>query len=113
MRIYDVIQKKRDNLSLDEDEIYYAVNGFTKGEIPDYQMSALLMAIYLNGMNSRELTALTAAMTASGDSVDLSMFGELTADKHSTGGVGDKTTLIVAPIVASLGGKVAKMSGRG
>lgn len=113
MRIYDIIQKKRDKTPLDSEEIYYAVNGFTNGEIPDYQMSALLMAIYLNGMDNRELTALTAAMTSSGDSVDLSMFGELTADKHSTGGVGDKTTLIVTPIVASLGGKVAKMSGRG
>ena len=113
MRIYDIIQNKRDNMSLDDDEIFYTVNGFTNGLIPDYQMSALLMAIYLNGMNKGELTALTAAMTASGDNVDLSMFGKLTADKHSTGGVGDKTTLIVSPIVASLGGKVAKMSGRG
>lgn len=113
VRIYDIIQKKRDNFSLDDDEIYYAVNGFTNGEIPDYQMSALLMAIYLNGMDSRELTVLTTAMTISGDSLDLSELGNLTADKHSTGGVGDKTTLIVAPVVASLGGKVAKMSGRG
>ncbi len=113
MRIYDIIQKKRDKRPLDEDEIRFAVNGFTIGDIPDYQMSALLMAIYLNGMDKHELTALTAAMTSSGDSADLSMFGDLTADKHSTGGVGDKTTLIVAPIVASLGGKVAKMSGRG
>lgn len=113
MRIYDIIQKKRDLEPLSDDEIRYVVDGFTNGNIPDYQMSALLMAIYLNGMDKRELATLTAAMTSSGDSVDLSLFGDLTADKHSTGGVGDKTTLIVAPIVASLGGKVAKMSGRG
>lgn len=113
MRIYDIIQKKRDKEELTDDEIRFVVDGFTKGDIPDYQMSALLMAVFLNGMDKRELTTLTTAMTESGDRVDLSMFGELTADKHSTGGVGDKTTLIVAPIVASLGGKVAKMSGRG
>lgn len=113
MRIYDIIQKKRDRERLTDDEIRFAVDGFTGGDIPDYQMSALLMAIFLNGMDKHELTTLTAAMTESGDSVDLSMFGELSADKHSTGGVGDKTTLIVAPIVAALGGKVAKMSGRG
>lgn len=113
MRIYDIIQKKRDREKLTDEEIRFFVDGFTNGNIPDYQMSALLMAIFLNGMDKRELTTLTKAMTESGDSVDLSMFGELSADKHSTGGVGDKTTLIVAPIVASLGGKVAKMSGRG
>lgn len=113
MRIYDIIEKKRDKETLTDEEIYFAVDGFTKGEIPDYQMSALLMAVFLNGMDKRELTTLTMSMMESGESVDLSMFGELTADKHSTGGVGDKTTLIVAPIVASLGGKVAKMSGRG
>ena len=113
MRIYDIIQKKRDKQHLTNDEIIFAVEGFTNGKIPDYQMSSLLMAIFLNGMARDELAALTMAMTQSGDSVDLSMFGSLTADKHSTGGVGDKTTLIVAPIVASLGGKVAKMSGRG
>ncbi len=113
MRIYDIIQKKRDGLVLSDEEIAFAVNGFTGGDVPDYQMSALLMAIFINGMDKSELAALTLTMTRSGDSVDLSMFGTLTADKHSTGGVGDKTTLIVAPIVAALGGKVAKMSGRG
>ncbi len=113
MRIYDIIQKKRDKELLLDDEIHFAVNGFTNGEIPDYQMSALLMAIFLNGMDKREQSTLTMSMMASGEIVDLSMFGDMTADKHSTGGVGDKTTLIVAPIVASLGGKVAKMSGRG
>lgn len=113
MRIYDIIQKKRDGAALTDDEIRFAVNGFTSGEIPDYQMSALLMAVYLNGMDKREQSTLTKVMMESGDIVDLSIFGELTADKHSTGGVGDKTTLIVAPVVAALGGKVAKMSGRG
>lgn len=113
MRIYDIIQKKRDKEKLTDEEIRFAVDGFTNGHIPDYQMSALLMAIFLNGMDKHELTELTTAMTESGDKVDLSMFGDLSADKHSTGGVGDKTTLIVAPIVAALGGKVAKMSGRG
>ncbi len=113
MRMYDIIQKKRDGLTLADEEIAFAVEGFTNGDIPDYQMSALLMAIFLNGMDQRELASLTMTMTRSGDSVNLSMFGSLTADKHSTGGVGDKTTLIVAPVVACLGGKVAKMSGRG
>lgn len=113
MRTYDIIQKKRDRLKLSNEEIYFIINGFTKGEIPDYQMSALLMAVFLNGMDKHELTTLTTAMMESGESADLSMFGALTVDKHSTGGVGDKTTLIVAPIVAALGGKVAKMSGRG
>ncbi len=113
MRVYDIIQKKRDGRPLSEEEIAFVVEGFTSGEIPDYQISALLMAVFLNDMDNREVTALTTAMTRSGDSVNLSMFGGLTADKHSTGGVGDKTTLIVAPLVAALGGKVAKMSGRG
>ena len=113
MRIYDIIQKKRDGQHLDDAEITFAVNGFTNGDIPDYQMAALLMAIFISGMDRSEMTALTTAMMQSGESVNLSMFGSLTTDKHSTGGVGDKTTLIVAPIVACLGGKVAKMSGRG
>ena len=113
MRLYDIIQKKRDRGALTDEEIRFVVRGFTEGDIPDYQMSALLMAVFLNGMDKRELTTLTMAMTDSGDSVDLSMFGDRTADKHSTGGVGDKTTLIVAPLAASLGAVVAKMSGRG
>jgi pyrimidine-nucleoside phosphorylase len=113
MRFYDIIQNKRDGAELSEEEIRFAVKGFTAGEIPDYQMSAFLMAVFLNGMSNGELAVLTDAMMKSGEVVDLSMFGALSVDKHSTGGVGDKTTLIVAPIVAALGGKVAKMSGRG
>ena len=113
MRMYDIIQKKRNNEPLTDEEIIFAVNGFVSEEIPDYQMSALLMAICFNGMNDSELAVLTKAMIDSGDTIDLSEFGSCTADKHSTGGVGDKTTLIVAPIVASLGVKIPKMSGRG
>ena len=113
MRMYDIIHKKREGNELSDEEIAFFVEGFTKGEIPDYQAAALCMAIYFRGMNKRETVTLTGCMARSGDSVDLSRFGSATADKHSTGGVGDKTTLIVAPIVASLGGKVAKMSGRG
>lgn len=113
MRIYDIIEKKRDGLELLDSEIRFFIDGYTKGEIPDYQAAALVMAIYLRGMSDRETTVLTSAMAGSGDLLDLSVFGDLTVDKHSTGGVGDKTTLIVTPIVASLGCKVAKMSGRG
>lgn len=113
MRIYDIISHKRDGLALTDEEIAFFVKGFTDGEIKDYQMSALLMAIYLNGMDDRETVTLTKQMACSGDTLDLSGISGVTADKHSTGGVGDKTTLIVAPIVAALGIKVAKMSGRG
>ncbi len=113
MRMYDIIQKKRDGEALSTQEIIEFVRGYTDGKIPDYQASALLMAIYLNGMTAAETVALTQAMADSGDRADLTKFGTLSVDKHSSGGVGDKTTLIVAPIVASLGGKVAKMSGRG
>ena len=113
MRMYDIIQKKRDGLELTDAEIEFAVEGYVRGGVPDYQMSALLMAVYFRGMSPRELKTLTLTMMRSGETVDLSAFGDLTVDKHSTGGVGDKTTLIVAPIVACLGGVVAKMSGRG
>ncbi len=113
MRIYDIITKKKHGGELTEEEIRFFVNGFTDGSIPDYQISPLLMAICLKGMTDKETFVLTDAIQKSGDSIDLSEFGELSVDKHSTGGVGDKTTLIVAPIVGSLGCKVAKMSGRG
>lgn len=111
--MYDIIAKKRDGGELSLHEIEWFIKEYTCGNIPDYQASALCMAILLNGMNSEETAVLTAAMRDSGDIVDLSFFEGKTVDKHSTGGVGDKTTLIVAPIVASLGAKVAKMSGRG
>ena len=98
MRMYDIIAKKRDGGELSDAEIRFFVNGYTAGEIPEYQVSALLMAIYLRGMSENETTSLTQYMAMSGDMVDLSYFGGLSVDKHSTGGVGDKTTLIVAPI---------------
>ena len=113
MRMYDIIEKKRNGGELTTQEIEFFVKGATSGEIPDYQISALLMAIYFKGMTNRETVDLTICMRDSGDTLDLIRFGNLSVDKHSTGGVGDKTTLIVAPIVASLGAKVAKMSGRG
>lgn len=113
MRMYDIIENKRNGKELTEEEIRFFVNGYTEGSIPDYQASAFCMAVYFKGMTEKETVILTDAMAKSGDTVDLSMFGNLSADKHSTGGVGDKTSLIVAPIVASLGGKVTKMSGRG
>ena len=113
MRIYDIITKKKEGYELSAEEIAFAVNGYVQGDVADYQMSALLMAICLKGMTDKETYQLTKTMLESGDTVDLSRFGTFSVDKHSTGGVGDKTTLIVAPIVASLGCKVAKMSGRG
>ena len=113
MRFYDIIAKKRHGYPLTAEEIRFAVKEYTDGRTPDYQMSALLMAICTQGMNSEETATLTAAIASSGDTVDLSRFGKLTVDKHSTGGVGDKTTLIVAPLAAAIGCKVAKMSGRG
>ena len=111
--MYDIILKKRANLPLSDKEIRFVIDGYVKGEIPDYQVSALLMTIVFNGMNARELGTLTLAMAQSGNMVDLSNIDGITVDKHSTGGVGDKTTLIIAPLVAACGGKVAKMSGRG
>ena len=110
MNMYDIITKKKHGEELSDEEIRFFIDGYTNGDIPDYQASALTMAICLQGMNERETTTLTCAMAESGDTVDLSEFGDLSVDKHSTGGVGDKTTLIVAPIVASLGAKVAKMN---
>lgn len=113
MRMYDIIDKKRLGGKLSKDEIEFFVNGYTKGEIPDYQVSALLMAICLNSMDAEETVNLTLTMAKSGDMLDLSAINGVKVDKHSSGGVGDKTTLIIAPMVACLGVPVAKMSGRG
>lgn len=113
LRMYDIIDRKKNGEELTKSEIEYFVGGFTRGEIPDYQASALLMAIWFCGMNDRELADLTLSMAHSGDMINLDAVDGFTVDKHSTGGVGDKTTLIVAPAVAACGGKVAKMSGRG
>ena len=113
MRMVDLIEKKRDGAALSDAEIRFIISGFTDGSIPDYQMAAFAMAVFFRGMNDHETAVLTDAMMHSGDTIDLSRFGDKSVDKHSTGGVGDKTTLIVAPIVATLGGKMAKMSGRG
>ena len=113
MRMYDIIKKKRDGGELTTEEIDFFIRGVTDGSIPDYQTSALCMAIYYRGMSVRETCDLTFAVRDSGEKVDFSSIRGIRVDKHSTGGVGDKTSLVVAPIVASLGVKVAKMSGRG
>jgi len=113
MRMYDIIKKKRDSKKLSAAEIDFFIEGYTNGTIPDYQAAALCMAIRLCGMDAEETTALTLAIRDSGDILHLAPTGDLRVDKHSTGGVGDKTSLVVIPIVAALGVKVAKMSGRG
>ena len=113
MKMYDIIVKKRNGKSLTEDEIRYLVNGYVKGEIPDYQMSAFLMTLYFQNMNEDEIFYLTDAMLESGNTLDWSGVEGITVDKHSTGGVGDKISIISGPIAAAVGCKVAKMSGRG
>lgn len=113
MRMYDLIEKKKQGLAHTKEEIDFIVSGVTDASIPDYQLSAWLMAVCFKGMTDEETSLLTMSMAASGESIDLSRFDNLTVDKHSTGGVGDKTSLVITPILASIGAKVAKMSGRG
>lgn len=113
MQMYDIIRKKRDGGELTREEIHFFVDGYVKEQIPDYQASALAMAVYFRGMTDEETAVLTDEMAHSGEMLDLSLFGDLSCDKHSTGGVGDKTSLIVGPIAAALGVKLPKMSGRG
>lgn len=113
MRMYDLILKKRNGAKLSENEIHDMITMYVNNEIPDYQMSAMLMAMYFKGMDKDETLSLTTAMAKSGDMLDLSAIHGIKVDKHSTGGVGDKTSLVLAPMVASCGVAVAKMSGRG
>lgn len=113
MNMVSIIQKKKDGRPLSKEEIKWFVDGYVKGDIPDYQVSALLMAIYFQGLNKEEIFHLTEAMRYSGDTIDLSSIEGIKVDKHSTGGVGDKTTLVVAPLAAACGVPIAKMSGRG
>ncbi|MFZ3131787.1 MAG: thymidine phosphorylase, partial [Desulfosporosinus sp.] len=113
MRMVDLIEKKRDGESLSKSEINFIIKGYVRGDIPDYQMSAWAMAVYFRGMSLEETAELTLAMAQSGDQLDLSALGRRIVDKHSTGGVGDKTTLLLGPMVAACGVPIAKMSGRG
>jgi len=113
MRAVDIIIKKREGLELSKEELTFFIEGLSSGEIPDYQVSSWAMAVLLNGMTEQETTDLTLAMAASGETLDLSAIAPIVVDKHSTGGVGDKTTLVVAPIVSACGLPVGKMSGRG
>ena len=113
MRMIDIIEKKRDGKSLNKEEIDFFIKGYTNGDIPDYQASSLAMAIFFQDMNEEERAHLTMSMVNSGDVIDLSDIEGIKVDKHSTGGVGDTTTLVLAPLVASVGVPVAKMSGRG
>src|SRR5271156_5837557 len=113
MRTVDLIQRKRDGGELSPEEISYLIDGYTRGDIPDYQMSAFLMAVYFSNMTDREVSRLTEAMMRSGEMLDLSDIPGVKVDKHSTGGVGDKTSLVIAPIVAAAGLPVPMISGRG
>jgi len=113
MRVYDVLSKKRDNKEVSQAELDFLISSYVQGNVPDYQMSAFLMAAYINGLNKKELISLTKSMVNSGDTLDLSRIPGIKVDKHSTGGVGDKTTLVLAPLMASIGVPFAKMSGRG
>lgn len=113
MRVVDIIIKKRDGFALTTEEINFFIEGYSKGEIPDYQAAAFAMAVFFRGMSVEETTMLTLAMASSGKQLDLSHIAPVVADKHSTGGVGDKTTMVVTPLVAATGLPIAKMSGRG